>query len=103
MKTESTIETIEEVVDEIVSELEDLASGCESQRDNMPENLQSSPVYDELRDMADALEGVRADLESFTCVLHENKFAGDEKGNNQTIAEIPVKTPRFVRGSRNRR
>ena len=95
--------TIAEVLTEVVDHFRGISEECESQRANLPENLQGSSKEDELSEMADATQRASEDLEDIISTLDEAEGDDDEGSNRNQISAMCIKPPRFIGGSRPKR
>lgn len=58
--------------EDVLSQIEDLKSECESSLENMPESLQSSPTGELLQERIDALENWYSEIEGIECDIDED-------------------------------
>ncbi|KKN67396.1 hypothetical protein LCGC14_0462600 [marine sediment metagenome] len=61
-------------VEEIKSELENLQSGCEEKRDNMPEQLQDAPTGELLQGRYDSIEEMISELDAIDVECDEDSI-----------------------------
>lgn len=59
-----SVEDLESIKDELVSDLDSMRSDCEDKRSNMPEQLQDSDTGNLLQERIDALENAVSELEA---------------------------------------
>ena len=81
-------DSLRDIVEDVVSRLNDLADECEGNLQNMPEQLQSSPTGEMLQERADALRSAAEEFEAIDLSDWDEDFDEPEREEDETDDEF---------------